>query len=110
MWWSTSIRFLIILPRGQWVKRLMVKHYHELSNHSAGTNFVLSQVSGKLWIATAREEIRARENECSECKRCRNKLATQIMEPLPQVRLHFTFRAFDQTAVDYVCLFHFYLH
>ena len=39
MWWSTSIRFLIILPRGQWVKRLMVKHYHELSNHRE--NFLL---------------------------------------------------------------------
>ena len=96
-----DVRFPIILPRGQWVTTLVVKHYHELSNHCAGTNFVLSQISGRFWIVAAREEIRAWENECSECKRRRNKPATQIMGPLPQVRLRFTFRAFDQTAVDY---------
>ena len=43
-----DVRFPIILPRGQWVTRLVVKHYHELSNHSAGTNFVLSQISGRF--------------------------------------------------------------
>ncbi|XP_022800930.1 uncharacterized protein LOC111338676 [Stylophora pistillata] len=58
-------------------------------------------ISGRSWIVAAREEIRAWENECSECKRRRNKPATQIMGPLPQVRLRFTFRAFDQTSVDY---------
>ena len=96
-----DVRFPVILPRGQWVTKLIVKYYHELSNHSAGTNFVLLQISGRFWIVAAREEIRAWENECNECKRRRNKPATQIMGPLPQVRLRFTFRAFDQTAVDY---------
>ena len=96
-----DVRFPIILPRGQWVTRLVVKHYHELSYHSAGTNFVLSQISGRFWIVAPREEIREWKNECSECKRRRNKPATQIMGPLPQVRLRFTVRAFDQTAVDY---------
>ena len=28
----------IILPRGHWVTKLIVKHYHELATHSAGTN------------------------------------------------------------------------
>ena len=80
---------------------LVVKHYHELSNHSAGTNLVLSQINGRFWIVAVYEEIRACENELSECKRCRNKPATQIMGPLPQVRLHLTLTAFDQSAVDY---------
>ena len=31
-------RFSTILPRGHWVTKLIVKHYHELANHSAGTN------------------------------------------------------------------------
>lgn len=96
-----DVRFPIILPRGQWVTRLIVKHFHEMANHGAGTNFVLSQLSGRFWIVAAREEIRAWENECNECKRRKNKPATQIMGPLPQVRLRFTYRAFDQTAVDY---------
>ena len=62
---------------------------------------MLSQISGRFWIVAAREEIRAWENECNGCKRRRNRPAAQIMGPLPQVRLRFTFRAFDQTAVDY---------
>ena len=93
--------FSIILPRGQWVTRLVVKHYHKLSNQSAGTNCVLSQISGRFWIVAAGDEIRAWENECSEYKRCRNKPATQIMGPLPQLGLHFKFCAFDHTTLDY---------
>ena len=45
------------------------------------------------------EKIREWENEFNECKR--TKTTTQIMAPLLQVRLHFTFLAFDQTALDY---------
>ena len=37
--WSTTICYYpIILPRGHSVTNLIVKHYHELANHSAGTN------------------------------------------------------------------------
>lgn len=36
-----DIWFPVILPRDQWVTRLIVKNYHELSNHNAGTKFVL---------------------------------------------------------------------
>ena len=100
-WPPYDVRFAIKLPRGQWRTRLVVKHYHESSNRSAGTNFVLSQISGRFWIAAAYEEVRAWENECSEGNKCRNNPATQIMGRLPQVRLRFTFRAFDQTAADY---------
>ena len=96
-----DVRFPLILPRGHWVTKLVVKHYHEHANHSAGTNFVLSQVSERYWIIAAREEIREWEGECNTCKRRKRKTATQIMAPLPKIRLRFTFRPFDQTAVDY---------
>ena len=96
-----DVRFPIILPRGHWVSKLIVKHYHERANHSAGTNFVLAQISQRYWIVAAREEIREWENECNKCKKFRNKSGAQVMGPLPQVRLRFTYRAFDQTAVDY---------
>ena len=52
-----DVRFPKVLPRGHWVTKLIVKHYHEQANHTAGTNFVLSQVSEKYWIVAAREEI-----------------------------------------------------
>ena len=32
-------RFPIILPRGHWVTKLIVKNYHERGNHAAGVNF-----------------------------------------------------------------------
>ena len=59
--------------------RLIVKHYHELSSHSAGTNFVLSQINGRVRIVAVYEEISACKNELSECKRCRNKPVTQMI-------------------------------
>ncbi len=96
-----DVRFPIILPRGHWVTKLIVKHFHELSNHSAGTNFILSQLNQRYWIPAAREEIREWETECNTCKRKRNKAGAQIMGPLPPSRLRPTYRAFDQAAVDY---------
>ena len=91
----------IILPRGHWVTKLIVKNYHERANHAAGVNFILCQLSERFWIIAAREEIREWDHECNECKKRRNKPACQIMAPLPKTRLRFTFRPFAQTAVDF---------
>ena len=91
----------IILPRGHWVTKLIVKNYHERANHAAGVNFILCQLSERFWIIAAREEIREWDHECNECKKRWNKPACQIMAPLPKTRLRFTFRPFAQTAVDF---------
>ena len=50
---------------------------------------------------SAREEIREWENQCNECKKRKGKAGSQVMGPLPKVRLRFSMRAFAQTAVDY---------
>ena len=50
---------------------------------------------------SAREEIREWENQCNGCKKRKGKAASQVMGPLPKVRLRFSMRAFAQTAVDY---------
>ena len=62
-------RFPIILPRGHWVTKLIVKNYHERGNHAAGVNFIFCQLSEGFWIIAAREEIREWDHECNECKR-----------------------------------------
>jgi len=62
---------------------------------------ILSQISQRFWIIAAREEIRSWESECNECKKRKTKLATQVMAPLPPIRLRFSCRPFDQCAVDY---------
>ena len=91
----------IMLPRGHYITKLIVRHYHEKANHAGGVNFILALLSQRFWIIAAREEIRSWENECNECKKTRTKLATQILASLPKVSLRFTFQPFDQTAVDY---------
>ena len=97
-------RFPIILPRGHWVTKLIMKNYHERGNHAAGVNFILCKLSERFWIIAAREEIREWDHECNECKRRRSKSACQIMSPLPKMRFRFSFRSFAQTAVDFAGL------
>ena len=94
-------KFPIILPRGHWVTKLIVKNYHERGNHATGVNFILCKLSERFWIIAAREEIREWDHECNECKRRRSKPACQIMAPLPKTRPRFSFRPFAQTAVDF---------
>ena len=96
-----DIRYPIILPRKNWVTKLIVKHHHELGNHCAGTNQTLSLLSTRFWIISAREEIIEWERECTICKRRKAKVAQQIMAPLPQNRLTTSLRAFTKTAVDF---------
>ena len=60
-----DVQFPMILPRGHCVTKLIVKHYHEQANHTAGSNFVLSQINQKHWTIAARKEIREWERECN---------------------------------------------
>ena len=95
-----ATRYPIILPSNNHITFLIVKHYHELRNHS-GTNDVLSALSAKYWIIHAREEIRKVERACMECHRQKVKVAKQIMAPLSDIRLNMPLQAFAHTSVDY---------
>ncbi|KAK3736479.1 hypothetical protein QZH41_005829 [Actinostola sp. cb2023] len=95
-------RFPIILPRKNWVTKLIVKDHHEKGNHRLGTNQTLSSLSTRFWIMQAREEIRDWERECYGCRRYKVVPAKQIMAPLPKIRLKLPLRAFARVAVDYV--------
>ena len=50
-------RYPAILLRKSGVMRLIVKSYHERSNHAPGTNHTLSLLSARFWIMQGREEI-----------------------------------------------------
>ena len=80
---SHDTRYPIILQRKNWITKLIVKAYHEDSNHGR-TNYVLASLSSKYWIISARDEIREWENECNRCKRRKALPATQIMAPIPR--------------------------
>ena len=96
-----DVKFPIILPRKNRVTKLIVKSYHELGRHNAGTNQTLSALSAKYWIIAAREEILEWEKECAACLRKRAKYAKQVMAPLPLCRLQPSLRASTRTAVDF---------
>ena len=48
---------ILLLPRRNWVTKLIVKYFHEKGNHNSGTNLTLSLLSTKYWIVAAQEEI-----------------------------------------------------
>ena len=91
----------IILPRSAWTTKLIIRDYHVKSHHAAGTNHLLSLLSSRYWIVSAREAIRECERECAKCKLLKAKPATQVMAPLPSARLETSLRAFERAAVDY---------
>ena len=97
---SYDSRYPIILPRDSQTTRLIVKSVHERSGH-CGTNHTLSDLSTRYWVIHAREVIREVESNCAECRRRKAQPTTQIMAPLPNIRLNMPLRAFSHVAVDY---------
>ena len=96
-----DVGFPIILPRGNWVTKLIVRHHHEAGHHVTGTNHTLANLSTKYWIVTAREEIREWEKACNEYRKRKLKAGEQVMAPLPNVRFRQPLRAFAYVSVDY---------
>ena len=80
---------------------MIVRQHHTDDDHYGGTNHILSKLSAKYWIISAREVIKEVEKSCNECKRRKAKVSAQVMAPLPIFRLTPTLRAFTHTAVDY---------
>ena len=94
-------KFPIILPRKEWVTKLIVRSYHETNGHVKGINHLLAELSQRFWIISAREEIKQTEEECNECIRRKAKVATQVMAPLPEIRITEPLQAFGRASVDY---------
>ena len=63
-----DMRYPIILPRRNWVTKLIVKEFHERGNHATGTNQTLAALSTRYWLLAGREEIREWEKECLVCR------------------------------------------
>lgn len=80
-----DVKYPIILPRKEWVRKLIVRWYHQQGNHSAGTNQTLAMLSSRFWLMQGREEIRECEGECYECRRRKAKAAQHVMAPLPKI-------------------------
>ena len=80
-----DVKYPIILPRKEWVTKLIIRSYHCTDEHSKGTNQTLAELSEKYIIPQSREEIRSTEADCNYCKKKKAKPASQIMAPLPSI-------------------------
>ena len=96
-----DVKYPVILPRKEWVTKLIIRSYHCIGEHTKGTNHTLADLSEKYVIPQAREEIRVTEAECNYCIRKKAKPASQIMAPLPAVRLKEPLHAFIKISVDF---------
>ena len=65
-----------------------------------GTKHTLTNLSNDYWIEAAREEMRALEKDCNECKRRKAKVANQVKALLPLNRL-VPLKAFSRVSVDF---------
>ena len=52
-----DVKYPIILPRKDWVTKLIIRSYHCAEEHTKGTNHTLASLSEKFVIPQAREEI-----------------------------------------------------
>ena len=80
-------RYPVIQPRKSWVTRLIVKFYHERSNHAVGTNHTLPCFQPSSGSCKVERRFATAKKECCECRKRKAKAAKQIMGPLPKIRL-----------------------
>ena len=59
------------------------------------------RLAQRYWIIKGREEVHEWENECYTCRRRKARASTQIMAPLPDIRLKEPLQAFARVSVDY---------
>ena len=90
-----------ILPRTSWATKMIIKQYHKDDHYSTRTNHTLAVLWARYWIMSTRKVIREVEKDCVVCRRRKAKLATQVMAPLPDIRLEMSLRPFTNAAVDY---------
>ena len=60
-----------------------------------------ANLSSHFWIIAARREIRDWEKNCMECRRRKAKPASQVIAPLPRIRVKKPLRVFCKIAVDF---------
>ena len=53
-----NARHPIILPKKNWITKLIVKFYHEKDHHACGKNQTLAAISTRFGIISARKEVR----------------------------------------------------
>lgn len=89
-----------VILKSHFLVTLIVRSVHERQLH-AGPQLTLCSLREEYWIVRARQVVRAVTSKCVICTRERATIPTQIMGPLPNVRVTPVSRAFLHCGVDY---------
>ena len=96
-----DVKHPALLPRRHHVTSLVIRHYHTRGFHVRGINGTLADVRQRFWIVHGREAIKEWEKQCQQCKRIRQRPASQLMAPLPSSRVGSTPRCFEAVGIDF---------
>ena len=96
-----SKRFPIVLPRQADFTKLLVAHTHVFHEHPVGNEAMKAELSNSYAILGLGTVCRSAKFNCQQCKRTTGKTATQLMAPLPSIRLEQEVRPFENVGIDY---------
>ncbi|GFT64162.1 integrase catalytic domain-containing protein [Trichonephila clavipes] len=83
---SANEKHPIILPSKSRLTELLIWESHKRVFHS-GVSHTLVQVREKYWILKARQTIKSLLKKCITCKRFNSNPGSQVIAPLPDVRV-----------------------
>ena len=89
----------ILLPSDHKVSELIIRYEHDKTGH-LGIAATVAMIRSKYWIIKIKKGVKREISGCVECKIKYERLASQIMCPLPEERLKPT-PPFYYIAVDY---------
>lgn len=90
----------IVIPKTGHITELLIRHYHQRTNHS-GPEATLNEIrSSGFWIIKGRTTVTSLLWKCVMCRKQRKPLLTQKMSDLPEDRVNPT-PPFMYSAVDY---------
>lgn len=91
----------IIMPRKNWITKLLIGHYHRIYHHH-NHETVVNEVRQRFYIPKLRVVLKSIvTNDCQLCKNRRAKPASPEEGNLPEGRLAVGFRPFTHTGIDY---------
>ena len=96
-----SKRFPIILPRQADFTKLLVSHIHVFHEHPIGNEALKAEITNTYAILGIGSLCRTIKFNCQKCKRSNGKTATQLMAPLPSIRLEEEIKPFSNVGIDY---------
>ena len=97
----------IILPKGEHVTKLILRHYHHVvCDHYGGAQYLLARIRERFWPVNGNTAARKILASCAKCKIKKPQKITQQMATLPEFRIPNigeldSIVAYSNTGVDY---------